>query len=59
MTILTAQAAEYDAALERYVSAVLTDIAEQGWHRAPPPGAGRTNSVIPLAGRTPRLPPAG
>jgi hypothetical protein len=58
ITILTAQAAEYDAALERYVSAVLIDIAEQGWRRTPsaPDHAG---TVVPLIARPPRLPPAG
>ncbi|MBO0881990.1 MAG: hypothetical protein J2P17_16950 [Mycobacterium sp.] len=55
MTVLTAQAAEYDTALERYVSAVLTDLAERGWHRTPP-SHDRRGVVVPLAPR-PRLPP--
>jgi len=55
VAVLTAQAAQYDAALERYVGAVLTDVAERGWQPAPAPG--RRRVVVPLAG-PPRHPPA-
>lgn len=56
IAVLTAQAAEYDAALERYVGAVLADVAARGWHQAPPPG--RRRVVVPLTADPPRLPPA-
>lgn len=56
IAVLTAQAAEYDAALERYVGAVLTDVAARGWHQAPPPG--RRRVVVPLTADPPRHPPA-
>jgi len=55
VAVLTAQAAQYDAALERYVGAVLTDVAERGWQPAPTPG--RRRVVVPLTG-PPRHPPA-
>lgn len=56
IAVLTAQAAEYDAALERYVGAVLADVAARGWHQSPPPG--RRRVVVPLTADPPRHPPA-